>query len=737
METRMTARATPPAQAIRRFRRRIDTWAVVKESLPPLLALSALAVTQPLLDLFGRNPEFFVASDMTKPEILLFALATALLVPLVGLAMVLVGAVCGGRRGARLVTHLLVGVLAFALGLTIARQVGVDRTVAAAGIGGLTAAVVTGLRMRSAGFRQALRYLALAPVAFVALFVVGSESSALLLDNEAAAATGVVVRRPAPVVVIVLDELPVASLMRPDGTLNEDRFPGFARLAAAGTWYRGATSVAPNTPLAVPTIVDGDLPPAGGLPTSTDHPDSLFTLLGDAYDLDVTETVTDLCPAAVCKGDEPQSTDDLLRRLGRSLTDASVVYGHASLPRRFRIDLPAVDQSWGGFIEDTGPDAFESAPPSSSDIDDGPSDETAGEFIVRQQEEREGELPDLDGETLRQAIARSSVDDDHDLLFVHEAFPHFPWVRTPTGAVYENRPGPPGSQDGTWGDNEFLVTQGLQRHLLQVGYADVALGELIDKLEADGVWDEALVVVTADHGYAFEAGQLQRSPRAENQDDVYRIPLFVKSPGGEGGVVDDRPARTMDILPTIVDLLGIETTFEFDGTSLVGADRADEAPVVYGAGPTEVAGGVEGAIASAARNGQRLPHGDDWRAVAAPGPFGALVGSPVEELGARPGPDRQWSVDQTGQLESVDPGAVVPLILTGEIDPGGEPGATLLVAVNGTVAGVVGFEEQAGLGPFSVLLDESAFIEGRNEVELLAVTGSPAEPRVRSLGPPG
>ena len=65
--------------------------------------------------------------------------------------------------------------------------------------------------------------------------------------------------------------------------------------------------------------------------------------------------------------------------------------------------------------------------------------ETSAEFLARQVEERAGQNPDLDGETLRQSITGSNVEGDDDLLFVHEVFPHFPWKRTPTGSVYESR----------------------------------------------------------------------------------------------------------------------------------------------------------------------------------------------------------------------------------------------------------------------------------------------------------
>ena len=298
-----TDRSRPTAGALGRFRARVDAWSVVKSSLPPLLALSALAVTQPLLDLFGANPEFFVASDMTKPEIVGFARGRR-------------AAACrwsawrwcwspppSAARGARSATDVLVAVLAFALGLTVARQLGPRSDPGGRG-------VRSPRRRPGDRARDSVRGL---PPGCCATWPWPPSLSwrcscsrrsprRCCWNGEAEAAAGVTVGSPAPVVFIVLDEVPVASLMRGDGTLNEERFPNFARLAAAGTWYRDASSVSPNTPLSVPTILDGDLPPGGGLPTSVDHPDNLFTLLGSTYDLDVTETVTELCPGSVCAG---------------------------------------------------------------------------------------------------------------------------------------------------------------------------------------------------------------------------------------------------------------------------------------------------------------------------------------------------------------------------------------------------------------------------------------------------
>ena len=714
---------------------RTDLWATAKASFPPLLALSALAIAQPLLDLFGRNPEFFVASDMTKPDVLAFGAAAAFLVPVVALVVVLAAGVVGGRRAARWATHAFVAMLAFAFGLRVAREIDMDRTLFAGAVGAGIAVLVTVLRIRSEGFRHVLRYLALAPVAFLGLFVLGSESSKLLFDSDASAATGVTVGKPAPIVFIVLDEVPAASLMRPDGTLNEERFPNFARLADAGTWYRNASAVAPNTPNAVPSLLDGNMPVGGDLPVSADHPANLFTLLGESYDLDVTETVTELCPSSLC-ADESADGSSHVRRVGRSLFDAAIVLGHTLLPPRLSESLPAVDRAWGRFADPAAP-AVPSSTPRSSVESRASERQTSASFLLDRLEDGTGRTSDVPGETLLRSVLDWDIDSDTDLLFVHEVFPHRPWVRTPNGRSYENRPAPRGQDGSVWNDeNEFLLTQALQRHLLQLGYADAILGELIDKLEDDGAWDDALVVIAADHGISFDLDEPVRSPTDGNATAVYGVPLFIKSPGGVGRV-DDEPARAIDILPTIVDILEVETDLTFDGVSLVGDHRATDRPVAYHRGPAELEGGLETTVAIARRNAARLGSGDGWRSVVAIGPYGRLVGKPLDEIDVSDGPARSWSIDQADDLESVEAGGAVPLILTGEIEGGARGSESLLVAANGTVAGVVGFEDGEGPDAYSVLLDEAVLVDGDNEVELLAVTGRPSDPDVVLLGPPG
>ena len=701
-----------------------------------LFALGGLAVTQPLLDLFGKNPEFFVAADATRGQIVAFACVLAFAIPLIGLLLEVVAHAINHRLGAA-VHSVLIGLLGAAFVATIIRHLDVDVTVLAAALAVGAGVGIAVLERRTRAMRLGLKYLALAPLLFLGLFLFTSSSSRLLWEDEAEAATGVRVGNPRPVVVVVFDELPIASLMTPDGQINRERFPGFARLADAGIWFRNATSLSPNTPGSVPTIESGLAPQSGSLPTSIDYPRNLFTLLGGAYDLDVTETITELCPTDVCPnvaepGEEPLT---FVQRLRRSLGDATVVYGHVALPADLRDDLPVVDQTWGGFIEDSGVSSG-----SSGSIDESPPSTAQGidDFMQERNQEMRATNPRGRGELMRRMTERIDRD-PRRLYFVHDALmPHFNWTMTPDEHRYRGEGGPPGSDEGTWGSNDFLVRQGQQRHLLQVGFADALLGHLIDKLEDEGVWDDAVVAVVADHGIAFRADQPKRTPTDENVHEIYRVPMILKLPGEEGGQVRDDNVQVIDIVPTIVDLLDVDTDWKFDGRSLVSdAPPPDEKRVYYGSGPGSVPLSIDGLLAAARRNGERFPNGSGWRGVAAVGSLGPLVGQDADELDVRPRRSGSWTFAEADDMAGVNlDGGVVPLVVHGELDLGGdaEPPEEGLVVLNGRVAGVAGgFARDGSRFTFRALLDFQQFEDGENTVALLLPTEPGPNPPFREV----
>jgi len=120
---------------------------------------------------------------------------------------------------------------------------------------------------------------------------------ALIAPGSAPAAS----ERP-PVVMIVLDEFPVADIMRPDGAIDARRFPGFASLARGSTWFPNAHTVYDSTHEAMPAILDGRLPGPGRDAGFRSHPRSIFTLMaGLRYRIRAREEATTVCPPRLCR----------------------------------------------------------------------------------------------------------------------------------------------------------------------------------------------------------------------------------------------------------------------------------------------------------------------------------------------------------------------------------------------------------------------------------------------------
>lgn len=105
----------------------------------------------------------------------------------------------------------------------------------------------------------------------------------------------------------------------------------------------------------------------------------------------------------------------------------------------------------------------------------------------------------------------------------------------------------------------------------QVRYADHELGHLFDGLRDRGLWQQTMVVVTADHGEEFfEHGHVIHHLAEPAPEELIRIPLVVKLPGElprHRRVAD--LVRLVDIAPTTLDYLGVDASdFDFDGRTL-------------------------------------------------------------------------------------------------------------------------------------------------------------------------
>lgn len=681
-----------------------------------LFGLSAVAVTQPLLELFGQNPEFFVAGRYTGGQIVAFALIVAV-VPAAAFVGMVALASAVNRRAGEVVHAVAVGLLGGALGLVLLRSADIEHLLLVIVLALAAAVVVATLALRTRPGRLLASYLAISSAAFVGLFLLASPTSALVWGDGHVDRGAVDVPRPTgPVVWIILDEMPAATFMRADGTINDDRYPGFARLAEVSAWYRNASTPYNLTHRAVPAQLSGQLAESGELPQHRDHPQTLFSLLGDQIPVERYESVTDLCPPSMCDPRPPES-------LGQALRDAAVVYGHRTLPETFRDDLPSIDESWGSFgrSDDTGTGERERAGSG--------EDRPTGQALVTEAYTKWRELGAAEKSPLGQAgILRERIDAigaEPAVHMVHVALPHRPWALSRTGISSSYVPEP--NEDEASADYEFAARLEFQLHSMQMGAADALIGDLVDHLESLPTWEDTLLVVTSDHGTNLTPPDIGRMhPTGANREEIYRVPLFIKAPGSTENAVHDEPVSTLDVMPTVVDLLGGEVDWAFDGHSLVdGSSPTTEFPV---------SADVTAVLEIAARRAEEFADGDDWIGLAAVGRNGDLVGSEVTDLEVGPPSDRRVDVDQAelfGELPTAEGQA--PFVLTGTVTGRRAPDSDLVVSINGRLAGILGGFRAAGGGwAFSGYMAD-LYRDGANSVVVYEVTRDGGDVMLREV----
>jgi hypothetical protein len=647
-----------------------------------LAAVAGIALAQPLLDVVGSSPDFFLFYGAGAREVLLLVAVFVLVPPLALWGVGLLSRLAGWR--VRAAVHLgTLGALLAVLAVQVGKQAlpvrGLPLALLAAAAGGLLAAAYR----RWDAAKQLVRLAAVGPVAFVLLFVFGSPASAVVLGGYGGAddAGGEPTGPHPPVVMIVLDELPLLSLLDGHGRIDAARYPSFARLAGDATWYRNATAVSGWTPFAVPAMLTGRYPTRRVAPHHSQYPQNLFTLLGSRYEMAVQESITQLCPPRHCPHDGTRR-GGLPTMLGESATLLQEIVS----PRETRRDPTA------GFAEPTVAEGDEPPPTDPKFRWDTLDDNQPVRFrtFVNGLAARPGPRPTLH--------------------FLHLLMPHAPWRYLPSGVRYE------APEDLPTGGSAWWPRLAHQRHLLQLQYTDKLLGETLDALVASGSYDESAIVLTADHGVTFAAdsvgrglGHVRLSPA-----EVLWVPMFVKAPGQRAGAVDDRNWQHVDLLPTVAALAGVRAPGKLDGVSGLGPARAGTEKLFHDS-PTA-------RVTIDAATGMRVITGaaTGLPAVAA-APRPDLVGRAVGELAVTDGGPRA-TVANLADFASVDPGSgTVPALVHGSV-PGSVPaGAPLAIAVNGRIGAVV--PVQPG-GRFAGMLpDPAMFRAGENSLEILRVDG--------------
>ncbi len=697
----MTPGRTTTTLETGRFRR-----AVVID-LVELFALCGIGIAQPVLEVFGNAPEVFIEAGASRADIWWFAAVVAFGPPIALAAIEVTVRAVGGPRVGTTVHHVFVAGLALLIGVRAVRLLAGIEGSSLFVLAAVIATLLTIARYRFSAARSWLRFAAFAPLLFAGAFVFASPAKSLARGADAEAREAVEIEevdlatpRP-PVVLLVLDELPIRSLLAEDGTIDAETFPNFAALADDTTWFRNATTVATHTANAVPAILTGRYP--GGVidaPAAADHPDNLFRLLGNAYRFNVSELDTQLCAVPRCdaqnsdnaptvtavspsttiaaESNASTSSSPLGRLLGRVREEYPVMvalHDIQALPSVEHEDLVAIATTTTATTTTVAaPVDIASATPTT--IDRGLA-----------------KLPTVQPGRFSEWLASIDSDTEHPQLNVlHLTMPHNPWNLDASGTRYRTPNDMlhlAGTDLGHWTADPGAVISARQRHLLQVRYVDTLIAALRARLVELGIWDEALVIVTADHGAGFEVGGWLREWDATNQTNLLGVPLFVRGPEFVPGAVVDQATQSVDIVPTIAAHAGIAIPWSVDGVDLNQLPNVERTrhPVGaikyldYNRIEVDVSTHLDSLLSLVASDGD---DGGDDATILRRGPRGDLIGQPLSAFaidGDAGGLDVLYPDD--GSWAPTDTGSVSAFIVAEPDDIG--PNEIIVISVDGTI----------------------------------------------------
>ncbi|MEP0201381.1 MAG: sulfatase-like hydrolase/transferase [Halioglobus sp.] len=505
----------------------------------------SVSVSQPMFDVFSRNMEFLSGWDVTWVGAWVVSIAFFLVPP--SLLTILLSILF--RRSdklGRFAELFLVSCLAAAFMLQLFKQMGFDGYVLPI-LFSITIAVLIGFVLtKSEIFQSSTLYLALASAFIPAYFLYTFYEEFHVASNyerqsDIPIKAGHGISNNVPVVVVVYDELPLTTLLNGKGYIDQERFPNIAEFAEDSVWYRNAKTSATSTVLAVPSIISGVLKDKGTLPTHGNYPENLFSILASSHKLNVLESVTSLCP----KGIECEKGKTVSRRekIKGFLYDSLLIFSHLTLPNSYSVSLVPISAKifdFAGLLDDGGVPRL-----------------VKHDRFISLIDEYRGELPPL--------------------FFMHGLIPHVPWMYFPSGNSYFlveslawRTPGI-SFQSEVWTEQEWPVIQGYQRHVLQTMYVDTMFGEIVSELKASDIYEDSLVIFVSDHGASFWPGESRRGGKHSN--DIYSIPLIVKYPNNSMKGVSYDKAGSLDIVPTVFEVLGLPRDSSLEGDSLMAADR--------------------------------------------------------------------------------------------------------------------------------------------------------------------
>jgi len=323
-----------------------------------------------------------------------------------------------------------------------------------------------------------------------------------------------------------------------NNNIDKEKFPNFHELSKTSYWMKNASSVANQTHQVVPSILSGRYYEKGKYPDLKNYPLNLFSLFKDTHRLNVTEVCTSLSPVLNLRLD-----------ISSIAYDIPIIYLHIVAPEELSDKLPSITDNWSNFRQNHNRKKSYNASSKKNHT---------FEHIVASIFDREIILHDF--------IDSIKKEKKPGLHFLHLLIPHKPLVYLPSGKRY----------DFGLSEREINLKKNpepwenisqLQRYLLQLQYADTILGKIIDRIKYQNLFSDSIIIITSDHGTSFAAGKNSRYLENDNYAEVMSVPLFIKLPLQDKGKTVYANVESVDILPSILDSIGIEPPSSIEGNS--------------------------------------------------------------------------------------------------------------------------------------------------------------------------
>jgi hypothetical protein len=298
----------------------------------------------------------------------------------------------------------------------------------------------------------------------------------------------------------------------------------------------------------------------------------------------------------------------------------------------------------------------------------------------------------------------------------------------PSGKTYDPKVRYPMDSPGfadpeLWIDDDLAVLHSWVRHDWQLQFVDRFIGELMETMRGHGLWEDSLLVVVADHGASFVPHQSRRQPVPENAPEIASVPLFIKLPADrpalQGGITE-RNVETIDILPSMADVIGMELPSPVDGVSVFDGARPERPrKTLQGDGDVMVfrPDFPEGRQALEQLRRRFAPDG----AERADRDLPKWNGRPLSEMTISDQPPRPMILTMGGDVATEE---VVPCCIdgyVGDFQTGSAP-IVIAIALNGRIEAVTRtYRDPRAEDAWAATIREEAYVPGKNNLEIFEV----------------